>query len=230
MRLNPHTTQAVIFDMDGVLFNSSDCHARAFNKVLHTQGITDFSYLTVAGMRTDEAFEKIFAQRGRVLPNALLAELIRRKRSIAAELLESEGGVIVGATELIDSLRPTHKLALASSASPGTVELFLKRSGFASSFTTVLSGSDVIHAKPDPEIYTLARTQLGLPPEACVVIEDAENGVLAAVRAEIPVIAVVDRQEEKRFLELGAAAVVSDLGSIGQLLNTQEVYAGAVSE
>lgn len=64
MILDKEKIQAVIFDMDGVLFLSGDSHERAWRETLESIGITDFSYATIAGMRTDDALIKVIREHG----------------------------------------------------------------------------------------------------------------------------------------------------------------------
>ncbi len=211
-------TKAIIFDMDGVLFMSSDCHAEAFRTTLAEVGIADFSYSTVAGMRTDEAFRQTFKNLGRVLTDSMLLTLVQKKRDRAIELLEKSGEIAVGSAELVKYLGSKYMLVLASSASPRTVELFLRKCGYANAFQFYLSGSDIQHAKPKPDIYELAVKKLNVSPKECVVIEDSLNGVQAAVAAGVPVIALAEPEKKMEFLRGGAAMVVSNLGGIKGVL------------
>lgn len=203
--------------MDGVLFLSSDCHGRAFEETLANDGIKDFSYASVAGMRTDEAFEKIFAENGRALDASHLKELVDAKRRNALDLLAEEGKVAPGSAKLLLELKKRYRLALASSASPQTVELFLRKSGYADLFEFCLNGSAVVKSKPDPEIYLLAAQKLGLGPKQCAVVEDAVSGVQAAMNANIPVVALVEAGREKEFAQLRPVGMVSCLTDIEPL-------------
>ncbi len=210
--------QGLVFDMDGVLFLSTDCHEQAFRETLLEVGIEDLTYATIAGMRTDEAFRKIFSDREKVLSEDALKNLVAKKRERALGLLMEKGQIAPGSSELISRLRQKYRLALASSASPQTVALFLEKSGYADAFEVILDGSFVQRAKPDPEIYQQALVRLRLTPEQALVIEDAESGVRAAQSAGMSVIAVLGNNAKETFLQVKPTMVVSSLIDIGPIL------------
>ena len=93
--------QAILFDMDGVLFLSTDCHERAYREVLQTVGIKYFSYAAIAGMRTDEAIKKILLENHQVVTSDVVRELTTKKRRRALALLDQEGRVAEGSKELV---------------------------------------------------------------------------------------------------------------------------------
>lgn len=210
--------EAVIFDMDGVLFLSSDCHERAFREVFAKIGIMDFSYAAVAGMRTEEAIEKILRENGKSISQGIIHELSNEKRKRVLTLLGEEGDIAPESKGLIDILRKKYRLVLASSASPQTVEFFLRKSGYADAFEVCLNGSSVSKAKPDPEIYLLAAKRLDIAPKWCIVIEDALSGVEAAKRAGMQVIAILGTEEAEKLTQAGAIKVVSSLKELSVLL------------
>lgn len=219
MILNKEKIQAVIFDMDGVLFLSGDCHERAWRETLESIGITDFSYATIAGMRTDDALIKVIREQGKQPEVYDLEALTAKKRQLALQLLETGGQVAPEGVALISYLRKKYRLALASSASSKTVALFLNRSGYADAFEVVLDGSLVDHAKPAPDIYELALRKLALERETCVVVEDSSNGIMAAQAAGIPVIALSQvLDEETNIQSLQPTAIVEHLSHIQQIL------------
>lgn len=220
MERNPDFSEikAVIFDMDGVLFLANDLHAQAFQEVLTPLGITDFSYPSIAGMRTDESFKKIFKQNQRTINNQDLEALVKEKQSRVLELLENNPPIAPESKTLIPYLQKRYRLALASSASKERIELFLRESNYGNAFTFYLHGDDVAHAKPAPDIYLLAAQQLNLSPKDCIVIEDAINGIQAAVAADMRAIAVIGAENSEPFLQAGADVVVSGLKEIASLL------------
>ena len=88
------------------------------------------------------------------------------------------------------------KIAVASS-SKNTVNI-LEKTGLKDLFDAIVTGNDFKKGKPDPEIFLLAGKKIGLPTQACVVFEDAEKGMFAAIEAGIPVI-VIRNQQTKGF-------------------------------
>jgi beta-phosphoglucomutase-like phosphatase (HAD superfamily) len=93
-----------------------------------------------------------------------------------------------------DLLRDARSLglgrAVASSSSCGWVDGWLRRHGVRDLLDVVVARDDVQRVKPDPELFLLAATRLGVPPEACVVFEDSPNGMRAALAAGMRCVAV----------------------------------------
>lgn len=213
--------RAVIFDMDGVLFLSSDSHAIAYQQTLAEIGIQDYPYSKLSGMRTDEAFIKVFREHNQELESKQLRQLVKRKRDRAYEALSKFGQIEGYSKTLIARLRRRYRLALASSSSTKNVQLFLGRCGYHQSFELWLDGSSVKQAKPHPEIYLLASQRLGIEPESCLVVEDALNGVQAATSAGMRSIAVTERENSADFLRAGATHVVGNLKQVDAILLKQ---------
>ncbi len=212
--------KAVIFDMDGVLLLSTPCHATAFAEVLAPHGITDLDYASIAGMRTDEAFQKIFAERQRDVSSSLLKELVAQKQKRVLELLTEHPPIAPGSQELMTLLQKKYRLALVSSGSAERIELFLRHSGYRDAFACVVDGGMVERAKPAPDMYCFAAEQLGLAPTECMVVEDALNGVESARNAGMSVVAITQDQPDQ-FKAAGAWAVVPAVADVGRLLQEQ---------
>lgn len=210
--------RAVIFDMDGVLFSSGQSHEKAFTEALGEVSFGPFSYAEVAGMRTDEAFKKLYRERNRSLSEEDLARLVASKQRKARALLATESRLMDGADQLLNSLSMQHRLALASSASKPTVDIFLSKLSRPEVFEFCIDGSAVERAKPAPDIYTEAVRRLGLVPSQCLVIEDAVNGVMAATAAGIRTIAIAGTDEPEKLLAAGAECVVTSLQELQLLL------------
>ena len=211
-------TQAVIFDMDGVLFESSDCHERGYKHALALRGITNFSYAAIAGMRTDEAIRKILLDHGKEATDEEVKQLVTEKRAQSLTLLRQYGVVAAGSKELIAVLRKKYRLALATSASRETLALFLEKCGYADAFEVVLEGSMVPQAKPAPDIYELSLKKLGLTASQCVVVEDSASGIIAAQAAHIPVIGLMSDATREKIKSLRPTAMVEHLSQIQQIL------------
>lgn len=211
--------RAVVFDLDGVLVDSTPCHAAAFVEVLAPLGIGDFDYSLHAGRRTGEVIEHELRRAGMAPEPDLIASLAARKTLLARERLASANPVKPGCPEILERLAQRgFALALASSGSRGTVQTFLDTNNCGRYFRSVLTGADVIHAKPDPEIYTKSFIALKLPPDACMVIEDAVSGVESAIRAGAPVIGITGTCTPGVLLAAGAGREVASLLEIPDLL------------
>lgn len=215
MSLDISKLEAVIFDMDGVLFLSTNCHERAYAEALRSVGIDTFSYRAIAGMRTDEAMRKILTENNYEVTETAVNALVAKKRQKALELLEQAGKIREGTQELMARLvQKKYRLVLASSASPQTVALFLRKSGLEKAFEYVLDGSMVERAKPAPDIYLLAIQKLDLEPKQCLVVEDAKSGIEAALAAGANVLAITGTELREKLLAAGANEVVEELKKI----------------
>jgi HAD superfamily hydrolase (TIGR01509 family) len=176
--------RAVIFDMDGVLTDSSPIHAWAFQETLRPYGIEVY-YPRIAGMRTLDVIQMLLAEHG--VHDADAVALGARKSELALQRMREENPVVPGALDVVERLAARYPVALASSGSRESIETFLELNAAQSLFQVVLTGSDVHAAKPSPDIYLEAARRLGFPPAECLVVEDAEAGAQAARAAGCPV-------------------------------------------
>ena len=209
----------LIFDLDGVLILSRDCHRRAFEEVLSDFGIHDFNYDQYAGWRTSEVFHSVFGAHPEAkVTIEKIAECSTRKSARARELLAAEAPIAPMCVSVLQACSKRYKMALASSGSRPSVQAFLDLSGTAPLFQSVLSGDDVIKAKPDPELFTRSIEALQLPAFRCIVIEDAPAGVQAARLAGTRAIGM-GLENEQELRQAGAVLVVGSLSELAKVLN-----------
>ncbi len=206
--------RAVIFDLDGVLFLSSGVHEQAYRQALAEVGISTFSYAAIAGMRTEEAMVRLLAENDQLSSPDRIASLTQKKRDRAAALLAERPPVVPHCQELLEWLHVRCRLALASSSSRRNVQTFLEASGTKALFETIVCGEEVGRAKPNPEIYQSVLAQLGLPAEQCLVVEDAPQGVAAAVAAGIPVVGMEGLCDRAELLHAGCDGVIAQLNEL----------------
>jgi HAD superfamily hydrolase (TIGR01509 family) len=206
-------TASVVFDMDGVLWHSSAIHAAAYQAVLNEAGLSMPDYARIAGRRTDEVMRELLeAQHPAGADQATVAALTDAKQRMARQLLREKPSIVPGCVEVLERLGRSCSLALASSASAATVDLFLDVSGTRALFQAVVSGDDVAAAKPDPAIYLTALQRLRCPPAGAAVVEDAPNGIMAAVAAAAAVVVAVEGTAPRAaLLQAGAHRVVGNL-------------------
>lgn len=204
--------QAIIFDLDGVLFLTSGVHEKAYRQILHREfPQIGFNYAAVAGMRTDEGFAAVISGQEIDLPSEKLRELVNEKQDLAHRLLRENPPVAPGCRRTLELLAQNYRLALATSASKQNVELFLEASETQSLFEVVAAGDLVAHAKPDPEIYRKCLDLLALPASGCVVVEDAANGIEAAQHAGIAVIGKTGVLSREELTGKGTIFVVDEI-------------------
>jgi beta-phosphoglucomutase len=207
----------VVFDMDGVLLDSTACHSQAFSEILIPLGISGFSYPRFAGWRTPEVFRTVFLEADLPMTEAEIADCSKRKSARSRELLEVNSQIFTRCAAVVWKLAALYPLALASSGSRGSVENFIERSGLGSAFRVVVSGDDVSRAKPDPEVFTRAIAGLLLPPSRCVVLEDAESGIQAA-RAAGAIACGFGADPNGVLQRAGANCRIESLGELPPLL------------
>lgn len=178
----------VIFDLDGLLADTEPLHCRAYQDALRCKGVglTETDYIE-HWVRTGKGIREWVDDHALVLdPVALRAYKSRRY----LELLASSLRPMDGALELLTELRGNKTLALASSSYRDAVDGVLAGLGIGHYFAAIVSGLDVARVKPAPDIFLAAARLVGAAPSQCLVLEDAEKGVLAAHGAGMRCIAV----------------------------------------
>ena len=184
--------RAVIFDMDGVIVDSEPYSMQALIDILRQYGVepTEDELQRSYGRRVRDDFVDYFSRHGVTADvNVAIAHKHARYYHLAAGHLQPLPGV--GA--LLRRLRDhSYRLALASSGDRVKVAFGIQALELNGIFEAVVTGDDVSHSKPDPEIYLIAAQRLGVPPAECLAIEDAPAGVEAAKRAGMRCLAVTN--------------------------------------
>ncbi len=203
--------RGVVFDLDGVLWDSARCHQAAFEAVFESLGIREFHYSEYAGLRTEDVITQVLEKAGRRATPSLVAGAVQAKRKLAHEALQRVNPVRPGCAQVLEQLAGRYQLALASSASRHNVEMFLAENGFRGNFHSVLTGEDVEAGKPSPQIYARSFAELGLDSRECVVVEDAEAGVMAGKAAGATVVGLAGTCSREALLGAGADGVLEKL-------------------
>jgi beta-phosphoglucomutase len=174
----------VIFDIDGVLVASYQPHFESWRAITRELGseMTEAQFVETFGWTSREIIRHFWPQLAS--SPAEVARIDQRKEALYRELIRAHFPPMDGAVELIDALAADgFRLAVGSSGPRENVELTVEKLGRRGKFQAAISGSDVTRGKPDPQIFQLAAQRLNLPPEHCLVIEDAPAGVAAAKAA-----------------------------------------------
>jgi len=207
-------TQAVIFDMDGVLTDSEPVINEAAIRGLREYGVSpdpeDFS--PFVGMGEDRYIGGVAEKHGL----AYRVEMKRRVYEIYLEILPDLLRSFPGVHELLACLRGREvALAVASSADRIKVAANLRGIGVELGwFGAVITGEDVVARKPAPDIFLAAAAGLGVPPAACCVVEDALSGVAAAKAAGMRCVAVATSFPVAALREAGADIARSALAEV----------------
>ncbi len=183
MPLEVSTPAAVLFDMDGVLVDSTPIHAEAFRRALATVELDGFEYAPYAGMRTAEVVRAELLRTRGSANDSEVTKLAALKSQIAIEEAERLNPVFPYALDVLERVAAQFPIALVSSGSAASVERFIRTNSLDRLFHTVVHGGDVTQAKPAPDAYLEAARRLAISPRDCLVIEDADNGEAAALAA-----------------------------------------------
>jgi HAD superfamily hydrolase (TIGR01509 family) len=186
------TTQAVIFDMDGVIVDSEPRHERAFLQVVTELGYGETHGLRFADYigRSDKELWIDFISRHK--PPHPLETLLALKRERVVQIIRSEQPLFAGLTSLVEKLTVRYKLALASGSERLIVNEVLQLQQLVTRFTATVCSSEVERGKPQPDIFFRAAELLRVPPKNCWVIEDSKPGVAAGLAAGMRVIAITN--------------------------------------
>jgi beta-phosphoglucomutase len=207
--------KAVVFDMDGVLWQSGQVHAAAYEQAFAESGIQCPPYESFAGRRTPEAVAHVLRERGIAPDEDTVSALADRKRALVREVLANDPPIAADTVPTVRALATRLSIGLASSASRGSVDIFLAATGLRECFGVVLSGDDVLRAKPDPEIYLAAFEALGVDPAESRVVEDSVSGIQAGLASGATVLGLVGTHPAE---ELKRAGVRSVLWSLAELV------------
>ncbi len=194
----------VIFDLDGLLTDTERLHCQAWRQTLSTVGVevSEEEYAEV-WIRVGLGIDGFVRLRGLDHDPDVLR---RAKLERYVALLETSLSPMPGAIALVETLHGKKRLALATSSYGDTVHLILRRLGLARYFEAVATNENVARVKPHPDLFLFVAERLRVRPSECVVLEDAEKGVLAAHAAGMKVIAVPT--PHTRDNDFGKAALV----------------------
>lgn len=172
----------VVFDMDGVLVDSTPCHARAYQELWAHLGVDGPPYQAIAGRATDSVVAEYAAP---LAPTeAQLQEWVRLKQTAARRCLGSGLAPFPDAAAAVGRLHARGiPLALGTGASRATTALIMAGIGLQPFFPVVVTSEDVVRGKPAPDIFTAAIRQSAGIPEKTLIIEDSQAGLRAAIDA-----------------------------------------------
>jgi HAD superfamily hydrolase (TIGR01509 family) len=178
----------VIFDLDGLIADTEPLHCRAYQMAFAERGVElNANEYAEHWVRNGKGIVDWVERRGLALdPYGLRV----RKSEHYLTLLESSLRPMEGAMELLEALQGIRRMALASSSYRDAIDGVLAGLQIAPYFEAIVSGLDVANVKPSPDIFLKAARDLAVDPTECLVLEDAEKGVLAAHRAGMRCVAV----------------------------------------
>ncbi|WP_035053550.1 HAD family hydrolase [Carnobacterium pleistocenium] len=213
--------EAVIFDMDGLMFDTEVLYYEA-NRIVAKRNNLDYTW---------EFHEKYIG----VSDIEFHKEIYLNYESKQAEILIKEGGQALlehvevnglrkkkGLIELLDYLESKKiKKIVASSSIKSLVSLFLEKEKLTSYFDAVIGGDEVSRAKPSPEIYEKAWLKAAASKEKTIVLEDSLNGIRASYDAHIPVIMVPDLIPPTIEAKEKTVTILADLIAVKNFIEQQ---------
>lgn len=204
-----HPRRAAIFDMDGVIVDTEPVYFETNRRLFERLGftVTHDDYAQFVGLDAAHMWARLKDRQS--LPHEIDALIQMEADGMIAGLQSAPLLPMPGLLDLIDRLRGSgFKLALASSSMHRVIRTILDKLDLSDGFLAVVSGEDVPHGKPAPDIFLRAAALLGVPPSDCMVIEDSANGVRAAKAAGMRCIGL--RNPSSGAQDLSAADLIVD--------------------
>lgn len=179
--------------MDGLMFDSEVIAEWAYKKAAKEFGyeILDEIYYQLLGRSRTDAYSIMKDIMGETYP---AMEIIKLAHEFKDAYIQEHGlPMKKGLMELLDHVKQKGILvAVASSSDKSVIEWYLTLAGIETYFDYIISGDQVAHSKPDPEIFLNVCQHLKVKPEESLVLEDSKSGIMAAVNGNIPVICIPD--------------------------------------
>ncbi len=202
--------RALLFDLDGVLIDSTPAVARVWSRWAAEHGLDPETVVRRAHGRPSRTTIR------ELLPGADIdrAVLDKEDREVERREIEDLDGVVLlpGALELLNTL-PPERWTIATSCTRPLAEVRLRAAGLPIP-KTIITSSDVKIGKPDPEPYLKAAAKLGFAASDCIVVEDAPAGVRAGKAAGARVIAFLTSTVRRDLEEAGADWIVQNCADI----------------
>jgi hypothetical protein len=189
--------KAVIFDMDGVLIEAKDWHYEALNRALSLFGMEISRYdhlVTYDGLPTKKKLEMLSLERN--LPKGLHGFINEMKQQYTMQLVYNLCKPRFHSEYALSKLKKEgYKMAVCSNSIRDTIEIMMKKASLDVYFDFYVSNQDVKNSKPNPEMYNKAIEKMGFLPTECMIIEDNENGIKAAMLSGANVMVVNEVSE-----------------------------------
>ena len=198
--------KAIVFDMDGLMFDTEKLFEVLFFKVCeeHQFYCTKEAFLSMVGVsaKTVVKLEQQFPG-----ISEIMKEVQDRRKSFFFEYFDAPGKANKkGLQELYEYGKANgYRMAVASSSQREDILSFLDYAGFELKFDAIVSGYDGLPSKPAPDIFLRSAALLGVAKEECLVLEDSKFGTMAAYRAGMPHVFIQDMiipdEEMKTYID-----------------------------
>lgn len=185
--------KAVIFDLDGVIVSTDEYHYQAWKKMAEEEGVFFDRVINekLRGVSRMESLETILNNSEKSYSEQEKLGLATRKNAYYREYLSqlTPKEILPGVMYVLQLLKEQNiKVAIGSSSK--NTPYILKKIELNNYFDAVADGNDIKNSKPDPEVFLLAAKKLGVEPRECVVVEDAQAGIDAALAGGMKAVGV----------------------------------------
>lgn len=185
--------EALILDCDGVIVDSEPLSCRAWNVVFESEYNINIGtgYEEILGTNTRYATEFYLKKNDLQISESILSRIGVLKEEAYIKLADGTLRSVHGIEKIIKDARSLGwKIAVASSGTKSKIQFSLKQVGLDGQFDALVGTNDKLRGKPYPDIFLESASQIGINPSQCLVIEDTTNGIKAAKRAKMYVIAI----------------------------------------
>jgi HAD superfamily hydrolase (TIGR01509 family) len=207
-------TQAVVFDLDGVLLQSEEVWDAVRERYVRERGgrYDDEVQRAMMGMSAPEWSRYLHEKAGVPEdPETINGDVVARM----LEAYRNDLPLLPGAADAVRRAAAAFPLALASSSNREVFEAVLELAGLAECFRATVSSEEVERGKPAPDVYLEAARRLGVEPETCAAVEDSHAGIRSAKSAGMRVVAIPNASYPPDDEALGLADAV--VGSLDEL-------------
>ena len=204
---------AILWDMDGVLIDTGDLHYLTWKTALEELGhsFSKDQFVATFGKNNASTLEMLF---GESPAPEFAAKITERKESLFREMIKGSARLLPGVHDWLEKFKEWGlRQAIASSAPVENIDVLVDELAIRPYFDAIISGAD-LPGKPDPAVFLKAARVVGVPPENCVVIEDAVYGVEGALAAGMKCIAVTTTNPAESLRD--ADVVLTDLAALNE--------------
>lgn len=174
--------KAVIFDLDGVIVSTDECHYLAWKKMADNEGIYFDKQINnrLRGVSRMESLEIVLEKSPKIYTDEEKLHLAEQKNSYYVEYISelSPEAILPGVMDNLECLK-SNDIKIAIGSSSKNTPLILKQIGLDNYFDAVSDGNNITNSKPDPEVFVKAAKMLKIKCENCMVVEDADAGIIA---------------------------------------------------
>ena len=206
--------KAVIFDLDGVIVSTDECHYKAWKMLADEEGIYFDRTINerLRGVSRMESLEIVLEKAEKNYTDEEKTALAERKNNCYKEYIKSltPDDILCGVMDNLEDLKAKGiKIAIGSSSK--NTPIILKQIGLDNYFDAVSDGNNIKKSKPDPEVFVKAADMLCMPYDECLVVEDADAGIEAGKNAGMMTLAVNKAQGGDIAVENLGKAKISEL-------------------